>query len=407
MSSRRNFLKNSALLGAGAGLLSSAALTQRAMAASPAVPTMTLNNNSTPGSPEMKIINFNYLEDEAKAKLPPGAYTFLARGAGDEWTLRENLRVFHEHPMMTHQLSGTTSDQIDLRTELLGVKMPFPILVAPIGLHGFIHPSAEAGTAMGAGKLGALYTVSGASNLSIEEIAKASQGGPQWFQLYFNRDFGVNRDLLHRAKAAGYKAIVLTVDALGPGSSDAFTAMGKPFPKDMLFGNHDPKRGGHGNFRDQKIELTLKDVEWVASESGLPVVVKGLLNPLDAQNVVSAGASAVQVSNHGGRQTDGIPASLSALPGVVKAINGKAPVIFDSGIRRGVDVFRALALGADAVALGRPVMYGLAVGGAQGVQLALEHIRDELRLSMLFAGVARVADIGPKNLFENTSTLRS
>ncbi|MBI7310097.1 alpha-hydroxy-acid oxidizing protein [Pseudomonas aeruginosa] len=397
MESRRNFLKTSAMLGAGASLLSLSAFAAPARAASA---THSASSAATSGSKAMQIINFTLLEEQARKKLSPAAYTFIARGAGDEWTLKENTRVFLDHPLQPHQLSGVLEKDIDLGLELLGVKLPFPILTAPMGIHGFFHPSAEAGSAGGAGQLGALYTASGASNLSLEEIAKASQGGPQWFQLYFNRDLGVTSELLKRAKAAGYKAIVLTVDAMGPGSSDAWLEMGKPFPKSMLFGNHDPKRGGRGNFANQKSELTLKDVEWVRSESGLPVVVKGLLNPGDARDAVSAGAAAIQVSNHGARQFDGLPASLSALPGVVRALDGKTPVIFDSGIRRGADVLRALALGADAVALGRPLLYGLAVGGAKGVRLALEHVRDELRLAMLFAGVSRLADIGPDNLFD-------
>ncbi|MGI4939702.1 MAG: alpha-hydroxy-acid oxidizing protein, partial [Janthinobacterium lividum] len=198
---------------------------------------------------------------------------------------------------------------------------------------------------------------------------------------------------LLRAKAAGYTAIVFTADAIGPGTSDAFISLGRPFPPGTTFGNNDPRYGGRGSFLDQKTPLTLADIGMIHSVTGLPVVVKGVMRGLDATRAVEAGAAAIQVSNHGGRQIDGVPASISVLAEVVDAVGGRVPVLLDGGIRRGIDVFRALALGASAVALARPVLFGAAVGGASCVAGVLEHLRDELRLAMLLAGTASLAHI--------------
>ena len=205
----------------------------------------------------------------------------------------------------------------------------------------------------------------------------------------------MTRSLLDRAKAAGYSAIVLTADALGPGQPDDFKAMGSPFRPDMVFGNHDPERGGSGNFFDQKLDLDTDAIKFIKDQTGLPVIVKGLLRADDADRSISAGADAIQVSNHGGRQIDGVPASIAALPDVVATVDGRVPVIMDGGVRRGIDVVRALAMGADAVAVGRPVLYGLGLGGAQGVQSVLEHLRAELQSAMLLSGAAKLADLDP------------
>ena len=176
---------------------------------------------------------------------------------------------------------------------------------------------------------------------------------------------------------------------------DEFKAMGAPFRQDMVFGNHDPDRGGSGNFFDQKVDLDTDAIKFIKDQTGLPVVVKGLLRGDDADRSICAGADAIQVSNHGGRQIDGVPTSIAALPDVAQAVNGRVPVILDSGIRRGIDVIRALAMGANAVAVGRPVMYGLGLGGAQGVQSVLEHLRGELQSAMLLSGAAKLSDLDP------------
>lgn len=346
---------------------------------------------------KLNIVSLERLEEEAKKVIPEAGFAFVSGAAGDEWTLRENRRAYDDYRIASKRLVGLARENVDLRTRLLGHDLPYPIIVAPMGVHGMVHLQAETDTAKGAGLAGTLYTSSGASHRPLEQIAKATSG-PKWFQLYFNADEGITIELLQRARAAGYSAIVLTADALGPGQPDNFLAMGSPFRPDMGFGNHDPKFGGRGNFLNQKVNLTLKDIEFVKKHSGLPVVVKGLLRADNAVDSVRAGADAIQVSNHGGRQIDGVPASVTVLPKIATAVNNRVPVILDGGIRRGIDVVRALALGADTVALGRPCLYGLALGGAQGVQSVLEHLRNETQLAMLLAGAAKIADLSPDYL---------
>lgn len=325
--------------------------------------------------------------------MTPAGYEFVTGAAGDEWTMRENMRAFTDYRIAGRRMVGISREDIDTRTTLLGHDLASPIIVAPMGAHGMVHIRAETDTARGAGLAGALYTSSGASNAMLEEIARATSG-PKWFQLYYNNDERVTRSLLDRAKKAGYSAIVLTADALGPGQSDLFRAAGSPMRKDITYGNHDPKRGGIGDFKNQKTALTEADIRRIRDWTGLPVIVKGVLRPDDAERFVKAGAAAIQVSNHGGRQADGMPAAVTALPAVVDAVGGSVPVILDSGIRRGNDVLRALALGATAVAVGRPVLYGLALGGAPGVQSVMDYFRDDLKTNMLLSGVRRLKDIG-------------
>lgn len=346
------------------------------------------------GGPDkaLTIVSYDLLEAEAKQVLSAGAYAFIAGGAGDQWTLRENRRAFDAFPILPHRLAGIGAQDVELRIRLLEHDLPYPILVAPMGACEIAHPEAEVAAAAGTGAAQALYTASGPSNKPLEAIAKATTG-PKWFQLYFNADVGVTRSLLQRAYAAGYSAIVFTVDSIGPGQSDEFIRLGRPFPRGMTYGNHDPRYGGTGNLLNKKVAVSWDDIGLVREVSGLPVIVKGILRPQDALAAVTAGAAAIQVSNHGGRQQDGVPASITVLRDVVDALAGRVPVILDGGIRRGIDVFRALALGAQAVAVGRPVLYGLAVGGASGVKSVLEHLREELRSAMLLAGARRVTDI--------------
>lgn len=381
--SRRHLLQ-----AAGAGLVMAAATMPSAVRAqarkAPAAPTA--------ASRKLDIVSLDLVEQDAKKVMTPGAYAFISGGVGDEWTLRENRRAFNDFPILTHRLAGIAANDIDVGVDLLGHKLPYPMVVAPMGAHLFAHPDGEVATAAGAGAAGTLYQSSGASFRPLEDIAKATSG-PKWFQLYFNADAGVTRSLLERARDAGYSAIIVTADALGPGASDGFIRLGRPFPQGMTFGNHDPRFGGRGNFLQQKVELTPDDIGFVKSVTNLPVIVKGILRPADADTAIKAGAAAIQVSNHGGRQLDGVPASISVLRDVVKTVDGRVPVIFDSGIRRGIDVFRALALGARAVAVGRPVLYGLALGGTPGVQSVLEHLRGELRTTMLLAGARNLQQI--------------
>lgn len=343
---------------------------------------------------ELNIISLDRLEVEARGVIPKAGYEFVSGGSGAEWTLKENRRAFNDYRIAPKRLVGLSSNDINIKTKLLGLDMPSPIMVAPMGAHAMVHDKAERDTAKGAGLANTLYCSSGASNASLEEIAQSTQG-PRWFQLYYNNDEAVTRSLLSRAKQAGYTAIILTADALGPGQPDDFKAMGSPFRPDRVFGNHDPERGGSGDFFDQKTALTTADIQFIKRFTGLPVIVKGILRPDDADKFIRAGADAIQVSNHGGRQIDGVPASITALPAIAKVVNKRVPIILDGGIRRGIDIVRAVAMGADAVAVGRPILYGLGLGGAQGVQSVIEFLENDLKTAMLLTGAAKLSDLDP------------
>ncbi|WP_099826899.1 alpha-hydroxy-acid oxidizing protein [Oceaniglobus indicus] len=393
MTTRRNFLGSAATaIGtmpfAGATLAQTSATAEETATATPAASSY----GASTADKGLDVISLPGLKEPFEAAVPEAGYVFVTGAKGDEWTLRENRRAMEDFRIITHRLTGVSPADLDLSVEILGQKMPFPFFVAPMGAHRMVHEEGEVATARGAGLAGALYCSSGASNRTLEEIAAATTG-PKWFQLYFNQDEAVTKSLLRRAKNAGYSAIVLTADALGPGMPDRFRAMGAPFRPDASFGNHDPARGGTGDFFAQKADLTPADIRMIKNETGLPVIVKGILRAEDVDPIIAAGADAIQVSNHGGRQIDGVPAAISVLPLVAKAVNGRVPIIMDSGIRRGIDVIRALSMGATCVAVGRPVMYGLGVGGAQGVQSVLEALAAELRSDMLLTGARSVADL--------------
>jgi len=385
--SRREVMKT---LGAGATALVAAGQATTALAQGVAAAQPDYGRAST-AEAELKIVNFDLLEEDARKMLPPGRFAFMGP-AGDGWTYRENRRAFNDFPIMPRRLQGISDTAIDLRVKLLGHDLPFPMITAPLGAQGMIHVNAELANAGGTGMAGTLYVSSGAATKPMEEIAKATPG-PKWFQIYMLKDMEINRWLMQRARAAGFSAIVLTADALGPGQSDDFIRLGRPFPPDIRPGNHDPALGGRGNFADQKRDLSFDDIGFLHEASGLPVVVKGLLNVEDARQALAAGAAAIWVSNHGGRQIDGVPASISMLRAVVDGVEGRVPVILDSGVRRGIDVFKALALGATAVAVGRPVLWGLAVGGAPGVKSVYAHLTGEMKSAMLLSGVAKTGDI--------------
>ena len=262
--------------------------------------------------------------------------------------------------------------------------------------------------ARGAAEAGVLYLLSTASNRPLEEVARASGSGPRWFSLYMNKDEAVNRRLLQRARAAGYSAIVLTVDSLGPGQSDEYLALGAPKTAISGYGNFDPRFGGIGEFTQLKKDFSPADIGFIREASGgLPVLVKGLLRPEDARRSLDAGAAGIIVSNHGGRTLDGAPASISVLASIVKAVDGRAPVLFDSGVRRGIDVVRALALGATAVGIGRPVLYGMALGGTAGVKSVLQFFQQETAAAMLLVGAKNIKDLSPDFLEASQLSLKA
>lgn len=340
---------------------------------------------------EVDVINVDLLESEAKTRLSEAVYVFIANGAGGQWTLHENLRAFNDYVFTPHRMGGVVRDKIDTSITILGETLPHPILISPMGSHALVHPEGEVATAEGAARSGTLLCVSSASTRSLEDIAKASSG-PKWFQMYLNVDMGLSRELLQRVRPAGFKAVILTVDAIGQGSSDEYVRLGRARPW-LPYGNFPT-----GSANAFKTDLSWADLEFTRNASGLPVVVKGITRAEDAAAAVKAGASVIQVSNHGGRALDGTPASITVLPKIADALQGDTPIIMDSGIRRGMDVVKALALGANAVAVGRPVWWALTLGGAGGISGLMAYFHRELVNTMLHCGVDKIAALGHEHV---------
>jgi lactate oxidase len=335
---------------------------------------------------KLAIVNLSDLEAEAKEILPPGGFGYIASGSGDEWTLRENLAAFQRIPIEPRYLSGITDP--DLSATILGTTLPFPVIIPPMGSHGLAHVSREEGTAKGAAAAGTLMIAATPSNLSMEEIAAAA-AGPKWFQLYFPADLGFARELLQHARATGYTAIVVTADTVWASPRETNLRNRFKLPRALGRGNAPlgkTRAEANAALDNKKKDLNWDDIAFVQKESGLPVIIKGVLSPAMAATAVARGAAAVYVSNHGGRALVGAPASIAVLPRIAEAVDGRVPIILDGGVRRGVDIFRARALGADIVAVGRPVLYGLALGGWMGVQSVLEYLKEDLALTMKLAG---------------------
>lgn len=344
----------------------------------------------------VNIVSPEHLETEARKIVSSGRFA-ITGWCGEGLTYRANRASLDATPILTRRLQRISAEAIDLRTSILGHELPFPMITCPMGGHGSFHTDAEVATAGGTGAAGTLYVSSGASTRPMEDIAKATPG-PKWFQIYMLKDMEINRWLVQRARAAGFSAIVLTADALGPGQSDEYIALGRPRDPALSVGNHDPRFGGRGNFADQKRDLSFADVSFLHEASGLPVIVKGIVERDDIRQALASGAAAIWVSNHGGRQMDGGPGSFSLLRPAVDAVQGRVPIIFDSGVRRGVDVYKAVSMGATVCAVGRPVLWSLICGGAPGVKSVYEWMAGELRSTMLLSGVARVKDLKRRNL---------
>jgi isopentenyl diphosphate isomerase/L-lactate dehydrogenase-like FMN-dependent dehydrogenase len=344
-----------------------------------------------------EIVNLDELEQQAKEHLDQASYDFVAGGAGSELTLRANREAFQKMTIMPRVLTGIK--RVDTSTNLLGQQVSMPIYVTPMANHGVVHPLAEVGSAQGAKKADTLFIAPTGSNKTMEEVATAIKDSPRWFQLYFNKDPEVNKQLLRRAETSGYSAIVLTVDLPVLGIRDRNVKNSFTLPKDLNRPNVQSERfvaatrGLHALTVGVKDDLGWDDYEWTRERTSLPVLIKGILSPDDAEEAGNRKVPAIIVSNHGGRQLDTGFGAIEALRPVVERVKGKTRILFDSGIRRGTDVFKALALGAEAVGVGRPVLWGLALYGANGVAAVLEHLNMELVNVMRLAGVSRIADV--------------
>jgi isopentenyl diphosphate isomerase/L-lactate dehydrogenase-like FMN-dependent dehydrogenase len=342
------------------------------------------------------LINLGDYERVAAERLAPGPLAYFTGGAGDEITLRDNRAAFARQAIVPRVMRDVSS--VDLSVEVFGRRWPTPIFIAPTALQRMAHPDGELATARSAASRGMTLAVSTSASTDLADIAEV--GGPRWFQVYFLADPGARRALIERAVAHGYEALVLTVDLARIGRRERDLRVGFRIPEGIEIPNVaiaagvTPDEVASVEYVDR---MSWADLEWLAG-FGLPVVVKGILHPDDARLAIEHGAAAIEVSNHGGRQLDAVVASLDALPAVVDTVDDRVPVLLDGGVRRGVDVLMSLALGATAVGIGRPVIWGLAVDGQAGVGNVLDLLTNELENAMALAGAPTVADLTPELL---------
>lgn len=335
------------------------------------------------------------LRDQAERVVDPDMWAYLTRGAGDERTVREACHAWDRYRLRPHALCDVSQVHTDL--SVFG-EWRTPIGVAPTAFHAILDPQGEVATAAGAATAGAPMVLSSRSTRRIEDVA-AAIGGPWWFQVYLMKERSITAALIERAAAAGATAMVLTADTPYVGHRARTPAQSRPLPLDdeqtlVNVRDHLPDGAGdHWQLIDQRADLSLADIDWVAGVADLPVIVKGVLRGDDADACVDAGADAVWVSNHGGRQLDRAVPTAVALPEVIAALGDSVPVIVDGGVRDGFDALTALALGADLVMLGRPVMWALAAEGAAGVATMLGELTAELRHAMGLAGAAQLSDL--------------
>ncbi|MGC5032789.1 alpha-hydroxy acid oxidase [Micromonospora sp. DT229] len=338
---------------------------------------------------EGAALNLAELADDARRRLDPVHWDFFAGGAEQERTVRANEAAFARRCVVPRVLRGVGAR--DLRISLLGSRISMPVLIAPTAFHRLAHPAGEVATARAAAEAGTIMVVSMAATRPVEEIAAA--GGPLWFQLYPQPDLDFTASVVRRAEAAGCTALVVTVDSpvFGRRERDLRHRFVDLPPGLVCENMRDPS----GRVRDIEMDAGLDwaRIAWLREVTALPILLKGVLHPADAALAVSHGVDGVLVSNHGGRQLDGTLATLDALPAVVEAVAGRLPVLLDGGIRRGTDILVALALGATAVLVGRPVLWGLAVGGAPGVRHMLDLLHADLDRAMALAGATGPADL--------------
>ncbi|MEI3598045.1 MULTISPECIES: lactate 2-monooxygenase [unclassified Oceanobacillus] len=357
--------------------------------------------------PERLPVILEDWEKLAREKLEDGPYYYIAGGAGGEHTMRENLKAFTGVKIVPRMLRDV--DKRDLSINLFGDIFPSPVLHAPIGVQSIIHKDGEIGSALACAELGVPYIASSASTVPMEKIAEAMSDAPRWFQLYWSRDPDITASFLKRAEASGYSAIVVTLDTpmmawreydlknvylpflAGEGVGNYFT---DPAFQAKLEKNpqEDPQAAiMHWTKVFGNTSLSWKDIAFLREHTNLPIILKGILHPDDAKLAMEQGVDGIIVSNHGGRQVDGAIGALDALPEIVNVVEGNIPVLMDSGIRRGSDIIKAIALGAEAVLIGRPLMYGLAFAGQRGVKEVLQHMLADLDITMGLAGQSSVS----------------
>lgn len=352
---------------------------------------------------ELDVINTNELEDLAKEVIPTGGFGYIAGGAGDEITKNNNKEAWNHKGILPRVLANIENP--DTSTSIFGTDLRVPFVMSPIAAHGLAHETKEAGTARGFSEFGTIMSISSYSGATFEEIQKGLNGGSSWFQLYMSKNNDFNKGIIDEAKELGASALILTADATVAGNREADVRNNFAYPFGMPIVQRYLDGSGRGMtlpdiYAQSKQKINLDDVRFLAEYSGLPVIVKGLQTPEDALKAIGAGASGVWVSNHGGRQLDGAPGSFDVLPEIAAAVAGQVPIIFDSGIRRGEHIFKALASGADIVGLGRPILYGLALGGWKGVKSVLDYFEADLKRVMQLAGTQTIEDVKNARLFD-------
>ncbi|MGO9319386.1 MAG: lactate 2-monooxygenase [Solirubrobacteraceae bacterium] len=354
-------------------------------------------------------VSASELEARARERLSPEAFGYVAGGAGSELTMAANLRAFERWQIVPRMLRDVSVR--DLSTTVLGTAMAAPLLLAPVGVQSIVHPEGELAVGRAAAAYGLAPILSTAASHSIEDVAEAMGSSSRWYQLYWPRDRDLAASFVARAVDAGYEAIVVTLDTwlLGWRPRDLRSAY-LPFLKGEGVANYfsdpvfraalekppeeDPGPAiGHWAYQFANPRVTWADLAWLREQTALPIVLKGIVHAEDARLALDAGVDGLIVSNHGGRQVDGSIGALDALPSVRDAVGEEFPVLFDSGIRTGADIFKALALGADAVCLGRPYVWGLGLDGQAGVEFVLRCLLAELDLTLALSGYTSIAQV--------------
>ncbi|HWA08765.1 MAG TPA: alpha-hydroxy acid oxidase [Opitutaceae bacterium] len=350
-------------------------------------------------APPPLFVDVSDFEREAKARMPHVSWEYISGAAADELTLRWNRESYDRLRLRPRAMVDVS--KLDTRVTLLGREHPFPLLLAPTAYQRLTHPEGDLATARGAHAAGVTMVASIFSSDPIEAIAAAAPQ-PLWMQLYIQRDRDLTRELVRRAEASGCEALVLTVDTpvLGPRNRELRSRFSLPPGVDRANLRGLPNALGAHRSTEGAIfsalldpSLTWKDVAWLRSITKLPLLVKGVLNPDDAVRAIDAGVAGIIVSNHGARNLDTEPATIDALPEVAAKVAGRVPILVDGGVRRGTDILKAIALGANAVLIGRPYLFGLAVDGAAGVTRVIQIIRRELEMAMAVSGRPKIADI--------------
>ena len=358
--------------------------------------------------------SLSLLEQKAREILSGRAWDYVAGGAGGEDTIRANREAFDRWKLVPRMLRDVA--ERDMSIELLGTKLPAPVLLGPVGVQGIVHPDAEVAVAKAAASLGLPMVLSTVCSKPMEDVSKALDGSPAWFQLYWTKDPELTASFLARAQAAGFRALVVTLDIpmlgwrerdlqhpylpflIGEGVANYIcdpvfrSRLAKPPEEDPLAAIQ------HWGTIFANPRLTWSDLPFLRDHTTLPILLKGVLHPEDASRAIEAGIDGLIVSNHGGRQVDGAIASLDALPAIVDVVKGRVPVLFDSGIRRGADAVKALALGANAVLLGRLYLWGLAVAGSQGVRDVVLNFLSDLDICLALCGFTSLRGLNPSML---------